>query len=262
MFRLLTYNIQRGGHGRLDAIAEVIDSCAPDLVLLQEATDRSNVERLAAATGMADWRTSGTQSLGFLSRRPVAHCEWVRPRISRHAFVEVVPEGDAVRVFGVHLSAVHAAWTEQRRVLELRALLRSIERHQHGFHVLAGDFNTVAPGEAFDIGRLPMRIRPLVWLSGGRINWRTIELVLRAGYVDAFRLHHPGEPGATLPASNPYVRLDYVFAPQQHAGRVLDCRVVRGLAAEAASDHLPVVADLALDGPDVPISEPGPRTPR
>ena len=175
MFRLLTYNIQRGGHGRLDAIAEVIGSCAPDLVLLQEATDRGNVERLAAATGMADWRASGTQSLGFLSRRPVAHCEWVRPRISRHAFVEVVPEGEPVRVFGVHLSAVHAAWTEQRRVLELRALLRSIERHQHGFHVLAGDFNTVAPGETLDIGRLPMRIRPLVWLSGGRINWRTIE---------------------------------------------------------------------------------------
>src|SRR5687768_18545671 len=41
-----------------------------------------------------------------------------------YAFVEVVPEGEKLRVFGVHLSAVLAAWTEQRRMLELRALLR------------------------------------------------------------------------------------------------------------------------------------------
>ena len=181
-----------------------INACAPDLVLLQEATDPGNVERIAAATGMADWRTSGAQSLGFMSRRPVAHCEWVRPRISRHAFVEVVPEGEPLRVFGVHLSAVHAAWTEHRRVLELRALLRSIERHQHGFHVLAGDFNTVAPGDSLDVGQLPMRIRPLVWLSGGRINWRTIQTVLeRRLRRRVSALTHPGRPGTDAAGGQP-----------------------------------------------------------
>lgn len=249
MFRLLTYNLQRGGHGRTSAIATVINNCAPDLVLLQEATAPANVERLAEATGMAEWRTASAQSLGFLSRRPVAHCEWVRPRVSRHAFVEVVPAGEAFRVFGVHLSAVHAAWTEHRRVLELRALLRSIERHQHGFHVLAGDFNTIAPGDDLDLSQLPLRIRPLVWLSGGRINWRTIETVLAAGYVDAFRLKHPGDPGLTLPTPTPHVRLDYVFVPEAHAGRLLDCRVNRDPAAAAASDHFPVIADFDVEMP-------------
>ena len=77
-------------------------------------------------------------------------------------------------MFGVHLSALHAAWTERRRVFELRSLLRSVERHQHGFHVLAGDFNTLAPTENLDVARLPARLRPFVWLSGGRIRWRTI----------------------------------------------------------------------------------------
>lgn len=249
MFRLLTYNIQRGGRGRIDALAAVITACAPDLVLLQEATDPAIVERLAAATGMAEWRTFGAQSLGFLSRRPVAHYEWVQPRISRHAFVEIVPSGATLRVFGVHLSAVHAAWTEHRRVLELRALLRSIERHQAGFHVLAGDFNTVAPGESFDISQLPMRIRPLVWLSGGRINWRTVQTVLDAGYADAFRVKHPGDPGWTLPASNPHVRLDYVFVPHHSTARLLACDVVRHDAAPTASDHLPVIADFLVDAP-------------
>ena len=88
MFRLLTYNILHGGAGRVDAIANVINACAPDLVLLQEATDPAIVERLAEATGMADWRAFARQSLGFLSRRPVAFSEWIRPRISRHAFIE------------------------------------------------------------------------------------------------------------------------------------------------------------------------------
>lgn len=246
-FRLLTYNILHGGGGRTAAIAKVINACAPDLVLLQEATDPGNVERLAVATGMADWKTFGKQSLGFLSRRPVAFSQWIRPRISRHAFVEVVPEGERVCVFGVHLSAMHAAWTERRRVLELRALLESVERHRDRFHVLAGDFNTVAPGADLKAGTLPLRYRPLMWLSGGSVRWRTIQTVLDAGYVDAFRFRHPTEPGMTLPTTEPHVRLDYVFVPQPLASRVLTCDVVKIPEAVGASDHFPVVADLQVD---------------
>jgi exodeoxyribonuclease III len=244
MFRLLTYNIQHGGHSRIDAIANVITAVSPDVVLLQEATDPANVERLASATGMAEGRAFARQSLGFLSRRPVSSYQWIRPRISRHAFIEIVPAGDQMRLFGVHLSAVHAAWTEARRVLELRALLRSVARHEQGFHVLAGDFNTLAPGEELDLTRLPLRLRPFVWMSGGRVRWRTIQTVLDAGYVDAYRLKHPLEPGATLPTSDPYLRLDYVFVPKSYTDRVLDCDIVRHRDAVTASDHFPVVAEL------------------
>lgn len=246
-FRLLTYNILNGGGGRMEAIAKVINGCAPDLVLLQEATDPSNVERLAGLTGMADWRAFRRQSLGFLSRRKVSFSQWVRPRISRHAFVEVVPAGDHVRVFGMHLSAIHAAWTEQRRVFELRALLRSIDHHREGFHVLAGDFNTVAPGDKLDVERMPWRYRPLMWLSGGSVRWRTIQTVIDEGYVDAFKLLHPEEPGMTLPTTDPHVRLDYVFVPKAHAGRLIACDVVRDPTAVGASDHFPVVADFRVD---------------
>lgn len=253
MFRLLTYNIREGGHGRTEALAAVINACAPDLVLLQEATAPDNVERLAAATGMADWRAVRGQSLGLLSRRPVVFCEWVRPRISRHAFLDVVPEGEAVRLFGVHLSAVHAAWTEQRRVFELRALLRGVARHQDRFHVLAGDFNTIAPGDVFDVATLPARIRPFVWLSGGRIRWRTVQTVLDAGYVDAFRVAHPNDPGATLPTPTPHVRLDYVFVPQAETARLASCAVVRDPRAVGASDHYPVVADFHIEPPSAAV---------
>ena len=81
---------------------------------------------------MPHWAAMPKLSLGFMSRIPIAHYEWHRPRLSRHAFLEIVPEGMSFRVFGVHLSAVFAAWTERRRVIELRSLLHSIKQHQDG----------------------------------------------------------------------------------------------------------------------------------
>jgi endonuclease/exonuclease/phosphatase family metal-dependent hydrolase len=91
---------------------------------------------------------------------------------------------------------------------------------------------------------LPLRLRPFVWLSGGRIRWRTVQTVLDAGYVDGYRLMHGSVPGPTLPTVNPYVRLDYVFVPHAFAARVLSCDVVRHADAVRASDHFPLVADL------------------
>lgn len=245
-FRLLTYNILNGGGGRLPAIAKVINACAPDLVLLQEATNQANVEQLAEATGMVDCKTFKRQSLGFMSRKPVAASQWIRPRISRHAFLEVVPEGEKLIVFGVHLSAVLAAWTEQRRTLEFRALLRSVAYHEDRFHVLAGDFNTIAPGDTLEKSKLPLYLRQLMWLSGGGVRWRTIQTVLDAGYADAFRALHPADPGLTLPTTNPQVRLDYVFVPRARVDLVSACNVVNQPLAVGASDHFPVVADFNI----------------
>lgn len=186
------------------------------------------------------------QSLAFLSRRPVRSFAWHRPRVSRHAFLEI-ELADDVRVFGVHLSAVHAAWTERRRIAELRALLESIRRHQEGFHVLAGDFNTLAPGELLDLRKLPGRLRALVWLSGGRVRWRTIQIVLDGGYADGFRARHPADPGYTFPTWDPHVRLDFIFLPAPSLARLRSCEIVGGAEAATASDHLPLLAE--FEGP-------------
>ena len=70
-FRLLTYNIRAGGRGRVDALAAVIASAAPDVVLLQEATDASVVRELAGRLGMASFQTFSRQSLAYMSRTPV-----------------------------------------------------------------------------------------------------------------------------------------------------------------------------------------------
>ena len=246
--RVLTYNIRFGGRGRESALAEVIRTCEPDIVVLQEATDAGVVERLARYSKMEQWASRPGSSLGFLSRRPVQGFGWHRPRMSRHAFLEIQLPGSEARIFGVHLSAVHAAWTESRRVIELRALLKAIAQHQHGFHVLTGDFNTLAPGELLDFRKLPGRLRALVWLSGGKVRWRTIQIILDSGYVDGYRGMHPDVPGFSFPTWDPHARLDYLFLPTRYSTRLLSCEVKDGPRVVEASDHLPLLSVV-----DVPV---------
>ena len=243
--RILSYNIRRGGAGREAPLASVIRTVNPDVVVLEEATRPDVVERLAHDTGMRHWSSKPGKSLAFMSRESVASFAAYRPPISRHAFLEIVPATTSWRVFGVHLSAVHAAWTERRRQFELRALLRAVAIHQPGPHILIGDFNTVAPGDMFDVRRLPRRLRALVWLSGGHIRWRTIATVLAAGYVDSFRRLHPDDLGYTLPTPDPHVRLDYAFVPGAFAEHVRSCEIVRTPDVANASDHFPLLLEVA-----------------
>ena len=242
--RLLSYNIRYGGVGRETALSAVINAASPDIVIFQEATRPAVVEQVARQTGMVQWGSQRGRSLGYMSRRPLAHVEWHKPRLSRHAYLEIVPDGVQWCVFGVHLSAVHAAWTERRRQYELRTMLAAIDRRQPGPHALIGDFNTVAPGEVFDPYRLPPRLRALVWLSGGRVRWRTIQTILDAGYIDAFRYLQPDVVGSTFLTSDPHIRLDYLFVPGACAAGVRSCNVVTAAQTKEASDHFPLVAEL------------------
>jgi exonuclease III len=115
--------------------------------------------------------------------------------------------------------------------------------------VLVGDFNTLAPDERLDTSRLPWRLRWLVWLSGGRIRWQTIAIVLGAGYVDGYRHLHAHEPGLTFPTWDPHVRLDYVFVPKGLESRIAACEVVSAAdGLREASDHFPLAAELEVVG--------------
>ena len=110
--------------------------------------------------------------------------------------------------------------------------------------MLAGDFNTLAPGELLDVAALPHRLRALVWLSGGQIRWRTIQHVLDAGYVDGFRASHPQEPGLTFPTWGGQVRLDFAFTPSGFQERLKSCEVVTVSETKLASDHFPLLTEI------------------
>jgi endonuclease/exonuclease/phosphatase family metal-dependent hydrolase len=252
--RLLTYNIREGGVGRAEEIAEVIAAARPDVVALQEATDPAVIERIAKLAGFAYFGSRQSHSTGFLSNVPVIAHNWRHPPRTRHAFLEVSLADGFPRLFVVHLRAWFSNWSERQRVSELRGLLDGIkeqlkkEEHSFAFHLLAGDFNALAPGEAFDSSPMPAWIRGMVWLSGRDIARSTIELMQSYGYLDAWRtLHanHEKDPGYTFPVWNPHVRLDYVFTPSAYASRFTDCEVRQTPEkVKNASDHFPLLVEI------------------
>ena len=244
--RILSYNILKGGVGRERALAEVIASRDSDVVILQEAYRPSVVKQLAASCGFEHWASSQGHSVAFMSRLSIAGHVWRRVRWAKRAYLEIVTSTD-FRLYGVHLSAVHSNLTEQRRAYELRALLRSVARHQHGLHVVTGDFNTLAPGERLDMDKLPPRLRAVTWITGKTIRWVTIRMMLEAGYIDSYRKFH-GDEGHTFTTWDPHVRLDYGFVPEAYTDRVQRCEVVRDHpSAKQASDHFPLLTEIAVD---------------
>lgn len=249
ILKLLSYNIRFGGEGRVDHLAQVIKTVAPDLVVFQEATNPSVIKRVSDATELPFWAARKDHSIGYLSRREVTYHEWHYPAGAKHSFLEIVPAESQSRIFGLHLSARFSKWDEQRRTREIRSLLKGIERHQGGFHVLVGDFNTLAPGEVLELWRLPAWLRALIFISGRKLQRETIQIMLDAGYKDAFRILHKDVRGYTFPTRDPHVRLDYVFMPAAYTDRLVSCDVVvqPPEAIKLASDHCPLLAEIEID---------------
>jgi endonuclease/exonuclease/phosphatase family metal-dependent hydrolase len=180
---------------------------------------------------------------------------WRHPPRTRHALLEVSLADGLPRLFVLHLRAWFSKWSELRRARELRGLLDGIQEqliHEHqafAFHLLAGDFNALGPGERFDSSPMPAWIRGMIWLSGRDIARSTIEMMRADDYVDAWRVVHQDlerEPGYTFPVWSPHVRLDYVFTPMAFASRVKSCEVRRTPeATRTASDHFPLLVEIA-----------------
>ncbi len=252
--RLLTYNIREGGVGRAEAIAEVIQAANADVVALQEARDPSVVERIAKLAGYAHSGSRRAHSTGFLSRLPVVNYAWRHPPQTRHALLEVSFADGFPRLFVLHLRAWFSKWSERQRARELRGLLDGIqaqlieEERAFAFHVLAGDFNALAPGEVLDPSHMPRWIRGMIWISGRDIARSTIEMMQSDGYVDAWRTLHADHQnaGSTFPVWDPHVRLDYVFTPVEFASRFISCEVRKTPEiVTTASDHFPLLVEIS-----------------
>ena len=246
--RLLSYNIRFGGSGREALIAGVIRRCEPDVAILQEATNPEVVRNIGAGCAMPWCGALRGHSLAYLSRREIAGARWHRVPFARRRYLELEVAGSGTRIFGVHLAAIHSNPTEFRRTVEMAALLRGINGQRHGFHVVTGDFNTLAPGEPLDIGRLPPRLRAIIWATGRNIRWRTIQMMIDHGYSDGYRTLHPNAAAYTFPTWDPHVRLDYIFLPRASGSRLTRCEVVRDApGVREASDHFPLLSELSDD---------------
>ena len=244
--RLLSYNIRYGGVGRENLLAEVIRSVAPDMVIFQEAIVPGVIEKIAAQANLPFWVSETNHSVGYCSRIEIAHHEWHVPSGSRHRFLEIRPAGTDSPIFGVHLRAMMSKWGEKRRTQEIQALLAGIRKHQHGFHILTGDFNSLGPGEVLHTKKMPYWIRTMIWFSGRNIQRETVQQLIDHGYSDGFRALHTEVKGYTFPTKDPHLRFDYVFLPARSLDRLIRCEVIEQPPAPAASDHFPLLAEIEI----------------
>jgi endonuclease/exonuclease/phosphatase family metal-dependent hydrolase len=253
MLRLMTYNIYEGAEGREEPLLEVLRASEPDLLLLQEVVDQRSARWLSDVLGMTlvfAPSNARTRNVALLSRSPIAHGEAYHPfPLFRTLLLATVllPSGDALNLFGTHLGLLHDLW----RVWEIAVILRRIRayerEHPAAYSLLAGDFNSVAPGEPVKLQGQPSLLKLVLALQFKAAPRLALRLVTRAGWRDCYRLCHASRPGLTMPASRPAARLDYIFASHPLARHLRRCDVLyEPEATLVASDHLPLLAGFAL----------------
>lgn len=244
MHRIVTYNVHRcrGGDGRLSPsrIAEVIASCQPDIVALQEVDvgrRRSGgidqAEVIARELGMQMHFHPAFHVLeerygdAILTAHPseivraanlpgLQHYPGMEARGALWAKVEI--DEREVQIINAHIGLL--AW---ERKIQVEALLGPDWLGNGACRdpvILLGDFNAIPRSRAYR--RLAQRLR------------------------DAQRVSH-NIVRTTFPARLPVMRLDHIFVSPSI--RVLRTEVVRTPLARIASDHLPLVMDFEIEAP-------------
>lgn len=238
--RVVSYNIRFGGARRVAYIGRVLAELDPDVVLLQEATNPSVVDRLAETLELPHaLRRPGWSVAALLRDEPRGH-RWHRPPGQR-GFLEVEPgvDGVDVRLVNLHLAAGLSQRGERARLRQVEALIPWLGGADNRT-VLIGDLNAIAQGDIPLVAGMPFWIRVLLRFDGG-IRTQVLDRLAEAGWVDAFRHLHPEELGFTLPAGAPRVRLDYVLVPGSLLSSIASCEAVDSPIAALASDHLPLL---------------------
>jgi endonuclease/exonuclease/phosphatase family metal-dependent hydrolase len=231
--RIVTYNIHkgRGLDGRTDIkrIADVLKPLHADVIALQEVIGpgtktAGQEEELGIRLGMlpilAAARTFRGHPYGnaVLSRLPVMRqtvCDLSlsghEPRICQQ--LDISLEGHTIYFYNVHLGT-----SAQERARQAKKLISFVmDSHVRRAKILVGDFNEWLKGPATEL--LNSRLKSLDLIP--HLRWQR-----------------------TYPGILPVLHLDHLY----YAGHVevLKVHVCRRWPALIASDHLPIVAELAV----------------
>jgi exodeoxyribonuclease-3 len=263
--RLMTYNILTGGidddgSSRLDALAEVVGQVRPDVLVLNECNElerdgRQNSFCLEHALGMrivmAFANTSYHVAIALRTSGPgrLLQVHALRRGFHHAALVAQLGWGArALTLVGTHL----CPFLSEVRLREAAILARYARRDELVF--LAGDMNALSPHDRahMDITRWSEARRERHLLAGSdTIDTRVLEQLEHAGFVDVFHQQHPEGFQPTVPSerrehdATPQ-RIDYILASPPAASALVQAQIVRGGAAEWASDHYPLYADFEL----------------
>lgn len=269
--RLMTYNILEGGGDRWAALCEVISRQRPDVLAVQECL-RFDCEWRSRLTDLE--RVTGLSGVLFPSRTGF-HLALLTPGTwkvlgSRYttdgfhngaAMVDVeVQDGARLRLGITHMNP----WTEDNRVSEATHLLKWARTAEGVSTILLGDFNGLSPQDELP-GSTLERLLPQYCQEPGLTDpWRheALEVLLEGGFVDTAHVPGPATTGSTGtsaidvgttyptasiadPEGCPPIRIDYCLVTPDLAPHITAWRIVTEAPAGWASDHYPVVVELA-----------------
>lgn len=266
--KVLTYNVHGwltpdGNAPNVEMLAEVIAATGADLIGLNEVfhpwrTPAGPALKVLADTlGMAyafgptlpAEPIPGDVPYGnaLLSRWPILAyaSHHLAPTVSygRRGLLEarvLLPSGRPFTVYITHLDHRSEAIRLEQWASANTWLLRDRGRP----HLLLGDFNALAAADY----PTPETVEQLKAYQIAQ-SWPTpafdlIAQVRKAGYVDAFDRSRVGQ-GQTWPSAAPERRIDYIFLPEALAGGLVSCSPWDDPAVRGASDHLPLLAEIA-----------------
>lgn len=158
--RVATYNILLGGHEREALIAGVLGRVEADVIALQEVCNLRFAASLAERLGMEALLGEPSDPApschtAILTRRRVRR--WQNHRhpgrmLRSHLECEIETGWRDLPLIGVHCVHLAARFGERnkgeaRRMRELTAILEDIAAQPALPHLIAGDFNSVSPGD-------------------------------------------------------------------------------------------------------------------
>jgi len=218
--RVMTYNV-RSLRDDVDALAEVIRACAPDVLLVQEAPRflrwRSKRAALARKAGLVVATTDRPGGLCIMTalRVDLLDTGFVRlpkaPRRHQRVVVSATIRSVGGVIWGV--ATLHFSTDPAERRAHLPVVTETLSSSAPAPLVVGGDINEDPDGPVFT------------------------ELASR--YQDCFAVSGRGT-GLTSPASAPRRRIDAIFADPSLT--VVSCEAVGSPAVGAGSDHRPVLA--------------------
>ncbi len=257
--RLMTYNLYTGGRcvsgpQRLEALRAVIDEAHPDVLALQECNGfeadggRSLfwLERQLAMRGVLARASSGFHVALFFREATLLQAHALDEEM-HHALLacRVELRGAPMTFLSAHL----CPFSGEARLHECAQLLRFVRDDQPCF--VLGDLNSLSPLDPPPpLERWPARRRARhLRADTGQLDTRALSYLARCGLVD-LAAAGGGVPAATCQTplraghADYQVRIDYILANAVAASGPASCRRWESEAAQSASDHYPLVADL------------------
>lgn len=252
MIRFTTYNILDGGQDREYLITENLAEIDSDIILLQEVMCPEFVSSLADKFNMNYFVALGNTNRhqAILSKFPIQAAKSIHPfppvlKTILHAKIEYV-NNLFINVIGIHLVPHPQILLEIWRRWELIPAFNLSNQHKNEPCIMAGDFNTFAPGDNVLVERMPNYLKRMIALQGNHICRFAINSVLKSGFTDCYRSLNSSD-GFTLPAHLPNARLDYIFTNPILKPNLSSCIVGDKLKySTKASDHLPLIAEFSI----------------